>query len=139
MEITEALRADQLGTKQGGTVISYSPTAMIKYHERSKSLHFSDHATYLLVGCLGGLGRSLSSWMIEKGARRLAFLSRSGTDNSAAAELVASVRRSGANVQVLRADVTSKAEVQAALETVDPRFPIRGVVNAAAVLKVRHT
>jgi NADPH:quinone reductase-like Zn-dependent oxidoreductase len=52
------------------------------------TLRFSPDATYFLVGCLGGLGRSLTSWMTENGARRFAFLGRSGTDQEQARILV---------------------------------------------------
>jgi len=31
-------------------------------------------ASYLLVGDLGGIGRAVASWMVEKGARHLVFL-----------------------------------------------------------------
>ena len=33
--------------------------------------------SYLLAGGLGGLGRSVATWMVEHGARSLIFLSRS--------------------------------------------------------------
>ena len=32
---------------------------------------------YLMVGCLGGLGRALSEWMMSRGAQIIIFLSRS--------------------------------------------------------------
>lgn len=137
-ESTEAIRSISPEMGHGRVALSLSPDSLIEYQEQRKGLRFSDQATYLLVGCLGGLGRSMSSWMIERGAKHLAFLSRSGADSPLAAELVTSLRRSGAHIQVLRADVTSKVEVEAAFATIDPRFPIRGVVNAAVVLRVRH-
>jgi len=98
-------------------------------------LKFSPDATYLLIGCLGGLGRSLASWMVDRGAKHLTFLSRSGNDNPSALVLVESLKRRGVNATALRADVTSKSHLQEAVASVDPRYPIRGVVNAAMVLK----
>lgn len=99
-------------------------------------LQFRSDATYLLVGCLGGLGRCLASWMAERGAKHIAFLSRSGEDNPSAAALVTSIRALGVDVLVLRGDITSKEQIQTALKKIDLRFPIRGVVNAAVVLQV---
>ena len=93
--------------------------------------------TYLLVGCLGGLGRSLTAWMMGQGARRFTFLSRSGTDSNSAAKLVRDIEAAGAIVQVIRGDATSRADVVRAVGAVTPEHPIRGVVHAAMVLRVR--
>lgn len=135
-KITEALRSlpTQLGAPR--SIVTFNPSATIPCINEHRKLHFSPTATYLLVGCLGGLGRSLSTWMIARGAKRLAFLSRSGADHHAAAQLVATIREKGAHVDVLKADVTCKEEVEAAINTIDPQHPIRGVVNAAVVMRV---
>lgn len=95
-------------------------------------------ATYLLVGCLGGLGRSLTTWMIERGAKHFAFLSRSGTENPKAADLIASIEARQVTATVVRGDVTVKEDVEMAIEKLDKRYPIRGVVQAAMVLNVRQ-
>lgn len=99
-------------------------------------LQFNSDVTYLLVGCLGGLGRSLTSWMMESGARRFAFLSRSGTDSKSAAKLVKDIEAAGAIVQVVRGDATNRADVVRALKEIPSRYPVRGVVHAAMVLRV---
>ncbi|KAL8857761.1 MAG: hypothetical protein Q9178_005661 [Gyalolechia marmorata] len=118
------------------TIISYSQSEkQVKAIPERPNLKFHHDATYLLVGCLGGLGRSLTSWMMERGARRFAFLSRSGTDSKQAAILVKDVETAGAAVQVIRGDATSKDDVDRALKSIPAEFPIRGVVNAAMVLR----
>ena len=43
---------------------------------------------YLLVGGMGGFGRSIATWMAEKGAKKMAFVSRSGSSTPAAKQLV---------------------------------------------------
>jgi KR domain. len=53
-------------------------------------LRFSSEDIYLLAGCLGGVGRSLISWMMERGARHFAFILRSGDDKPEAAQLTSS-------------------------------------------------
>ncbi|KAL2831374.1 KR domain-containing protein [Aspergillus cavernicola] len=93
-----------------------------------------DH-TYFLVGCLGGLGRSLTTWMMESGARRFTFLSRSGTDAESAARLVDDITAAGGIVQVVRGDVASRDDVVRAVEAISAENPIRGVVHAAMVLR----
>ncbi|KAK4243208.1 hypothetical protein C7999DRAFT_36471 [Corynascus novoguineensis] len=98
---------------------------------------FKSDVTYLLVGCLGGLGRSLTRWMMASGARRFLFLSRSGTDAPSAAKLVDDLRAAGATVHVVRGDVANKPDVVRAVEQAPPTspHPIRGVVHAAMVLR----
>ncbi|KAI0529971.1 putative polyketide synthase [Xylaria digitata] len=96
---------------------------------------FSPEHTYFLVGCLGGIGRSLTAWMMEFGARRFTFLSRSGTDSESAAKLVSDIKTKGATVQVVRGDATSKADVVRAIREVPSNYPIKGVIHAAMVLR----
>src|SRR5699024_542752 len=100
------------------------------------TLRFRADATYLLVGCLGGLGRSLTSWMTDNGARRFAFLSRSGTDQEQASILVNDLEASGIACQVIRGDAAVKSDVERAVQSIPAEFPIRGVVQAAMVLRV---
>ncbi|KAL8653891.1 MAG: hypothetical protein Q9210_001842 [Variospora velana] len=98
-------------------------------------LRFKDNATYLLVGCLGGLGRSLSSWMMKRGARRFAFLSRSGVDAPSAAALVKDVQAAGTEVSVIRGDVTKASDVERAVQSIPSKHAIAGAVHAAMVLR----
>ncbi|KAI0476273.1 putative polyketide synthase [Xylariaceae sp. FL0804] len=119
------------------TVLRYEPSeSPLEVLPARQPLRFSPDATYLLVGCLGGLGRSLTSWMMGSGARRFTFLSRSGTDNKSAAKLVRDIEAAGAIVQVIRGDATSRDDVVRAVAGVSSKHPIRGVVHAAMVLRV---
>ncbi|KAL7787176.1 polyketide synthase [Trichoderma ceciliae] len=96
---------------------------------------FHPEKTYLLVGCLGGLGRSLSRWMMSRGARKFCFLGRSGCDRPSAAELVSRLRDAGANVTVVRGDVSNQDQVREAVAACGKEGPIGGVVQAAMGLK----
>lgn len=102
----------------------------------TKRLRFSSDATYLLVGCLGGLGRSLTTWMMEKGCKNFAFLSRSGADKPEAAKVVELINDAGATAQVFRADATNDSDVATVVSAISAARPIRGVVHAAMVLQV---
>ncbi|MCJ1284085.1 hypothetical protein MMC26_003416 [Xylographa opegraphella] len=145
--------SNRLGTDK--LVISYEPSSLVKVSTSTAhgpflrkltnhneqvlpprpSLRFRSDATYLLVGCLGGLGRSLTSWMVERGAKHIAFMSRSGAESPSAATLVAGLKQLGVEVTILRSDVTSKKDVETAIERIDGRYPICGVLNAAMVLE----
>ncbi|KAF2973192.1 hypothetical protein GQX73_g454 [Xylaria multiplex] len=93
---------------------------------------FNPNAAYLLVGCLGGLGRSFSSWAVTRGARHLIYLSRNGAANAEAKAFLDELAESGVDVSVVKGDVTSLADVEAAVATA--RYPIAGVVQAALTL-----
>ncbi|KAI0104289.1 hypothetical protein GGR51DRAFT_522250 [Nemania sp. FL0031] len=118
------------------TVVRYRPqTSQVFAVSTSKQLRLLPDATYLLVGCLGGLGRSLAKWMMECGAKHFAFISRSGIDKPEAARLVADIELLGASTQVLRADAADEYAVAAIVASLQAKRPVRGVVHAAMVLK----
>ncbi|KAI9655990.1 MAG: Type I Iterative PKS [Bathelium mastoideum] len=107
----------------------------VKVLPQGKTVGFSPDAAYFLVGCLGGLGRSLTTFMMERGARDFVFLSRSGADKPDAAALVESIKKAGAAVQVIRGDASSQADVDHAVGQTTATRAIKGVVHAAMVLQ----
>ncbi|KAL8937353.1 MAG: hypothetical protein Q9216_004470 [Gyalolechia sp. 2 TL-2023] len=109
--------------------------SLVKIRPSANKLRFSPDATYLLVGCLGGLGRSLTTWMLERGCRDFAFVSRSGADKPEAAQVVDFLERSGASVRVFWADASNEEDVLAVVTDISATKPIRGVVHAAMVLQ----
>lgn len=120
-------------------IIEKSPNTAnlrVQIQPPSKELRFSSDATYLLVGCLGGLGRSLTTWMMEKGCKNFAFISRSGADKPEAAKVVELINDAGATLQVFRADATNDTDVAKGVSAISAARPIRGVVHAAMVLQV---
>ncbi|KAI1474013.1 polyketide synthase [Daldinia eschscholtzii] len=135
-ELNESISAFSDDLQSSKTVILNEPSSgTLKVVPSRPHAHLREDATYLLVGCLGGLGRSLTSWMLKRGAKNFAFLSRSGTDSRQAATLVDNLRAAGANVQVFRGDASIKEDVEKAVSSIPADRPIRGVINAAMVLR----
>ncbi|KAI0505869.1 putative polyketide synthase [Xylaria bambusicola] len=91
--------------------------------------------SYLLIGCLGGLGRSLSRWMMSRGARKFVFTGRSGCDKPMAKQLVSRLRNGGATVSVVRGDVSDPEHIREAVAACEALGPIGGVVQAAMGLR----
>jgi polyketide synthase 12/myxalamid-type polyketide synthase MxaB len=91
-------------------------------------------ARYLIVGGLGDLGLLLAQWLVDRGARYLALMSRR---EPAVAELaaVARLEASGAEVRLIRGDVANEADVAQAVSTLRrlPQ-PLRGVFHSAGLL-----
>ena len=136
-EMKDVTRTLATETTHERVALELEPYYLVEHQEPHEMLRFYENATYLLVGCLGGLGRSVASWMVERGAKRLVFLSRSGLDHPAAAETMSLVQKAGASAQICRADTSIKSDVEAVVAAVGTKFPIRGVLNGAMILKVR--
>lgn len=94
---------------------------------------FSPSKTYLLVGGLGGLGRTLSQWMVRKGAMKLAFLSRSGADKPEAKATVEWLEQRGVDTQVYRGDVSKYSDVKECVDIIGAS--LGGLFQAAMVLQ----
>jgi NADP-dependent 3-hydroxy acid dehydrogenase YdfG len=71
--------------------------------------------------------------MADRGAKHLAFISRSGVENTAAAETVQLLGDQGVSTSVLLANIVNRDELAHAVTSIDPTIPIRGVLNAASV------
>lgn len=125
---------DFTGTK---TVIENAESeGLLKVIPRRAELNFRPDATYFLVGALGGLGRSLTTWMIKRGAKRFAFMSRTGADKEDAAVLIRDIESKGVTCQIIKGDAANERDVERALQSIPSNYPIRGVVQAAMVLRV---
>ncbi|KAK7738594.1 Type I Iterative PKS [Diatrype stigma] len=117
----------------GKVVISFEdPQAKVPVAPATYTSVFDADKVYLLVGCLGGLGGSVSRWMVSRGARNFVFLGRSGTDKPSARKLITRLQKSGATAEVVRGDVSQAADVEAAVKhCVNMGLKIGGVVQAA--------
>lgn len=136
VDVKKAFRYMQSGQNMGKIVIrmpndsSTLPTT--KLHE--STLYFTDGYSYLLVGGLGGLGRAVAMWMVEKGARHLIFLSRSDTSSPKRQSLVQDLISQGCSVTTVIGNVANMKDVERAVAAA-PK-PITGVVQLSMVLKV---
>lgn len=72
-------------------------------------------AVYLLVGGLGGLGKSISRWMASHGAESLAIISRSGGESEAASDVRAELLEMGCKLTAVACDVTKEDAVREAM------------------------
>ena len=136
-ELDDAVASFSGSFTAGKTLIEYTKCERcLNLLPGKPQVSFKANVTYLLVGCLGGLGRSLTLWMAKRGARHFAFLSRSGADAKSAAKLVRDIEALGAEVSVVRGDVAKAADVERAVQSVPSQYPIAGVVHAAMVLRV---
>jgi phthiocerol/phenolphthiocerol synthesis type-I polyketide synthase C len=87
-------------------------------------------------GGLSGLGLRTAWWLVSRGARHLALLSRRGASTTEAAAELARFAAHGVSVAALACDVADSSQVRAALASIDAGMPpLRGVVHAAMVIE----
>jgi acyl transferase domain-containing protein/acyl carrier protein len=116
----------------GKVVLSFSSAESKNRSDRSAAPRAD--ATYLITGGHGGLGLAVARWLVEKGARHLVLLSRSGA-SSAAEEVAADLAAQGATVATIRADISNESDLARALSEIrDTMPPLRGVIHAAGLL-----
>ncbi|KAI0456760.1 polyketide synthase-like protein [Xylaria acuta] len=136
-DIGNAYRYFSNADRVGKIVVSLNdPTSFVPVAPAEYSTVFYPDKVYLLVGCLGGLGRCLSRWMFARGARHFCFLGRSGLHKPAAKNLVERMREAGAVVEVVTGDVSRAPDVSAAVKVCkEMGCSIGGVVQAAMGLR----
>ncbi|THC99245.1 hypothetical protein EYZ11_001244 [Aspergillus tanneri] len=94
---------------------------------------FSPHKTYVLFGLSGEIGRSLTDYMVEKGARYIVLTSRRPPTADAWVERH---QAQGVIVMLQANDVTQKQDVIDLIAQINATMPpIGGIVNGAMVLQ----
>ncbi|KAH8172381.1 KR domain-containing protein [Sarocladium implicatum] len=136
-EVESAFRLMQAGKHRGKLTLSFRPEDVVPVCQNGDGIgRLSADATYLLVGGLGGLGRSLSHLLVNSGAKHLCFVSRSGDSSPKAKALVSELEGRGAVVRVIASDVADEVSLMAAVEETSTTMPpIKGVIHAAMVLR----
>ncbi|KAI1806439.1 hypothetical protein F4811DRAFT_510997 [Daldinia bambusicola] len=121
----------------GRVIIRPTPEEVVQqFIKEQRSWRFDENASYLIAGGSGGVGRAITRWMADRGAKHLIIPSRSGAKSKAAAETVAELRARGVNVYAPRCDVSSEASLAYVLEESSHIMPpIKGCIDAAVVLQ----
>ncbi|RYP14555.1 hypothetical protein DL765_006288 [Monosporascus sp. GIB2] len=111
------------------------PSALRLFSSRNRigkiaiSMEDASSKSYIMIGGLGGLGRSLSPWMLSRGARKFVFVRRSSTDKPSARRIVEDLTTADAERQVVRGDVVNYTDVKKTVDAVQGK--IGGVVQVA--------
>lgn len=80
----------------------------------------------------------MARWMVREGAIHIILLSRNGREAPEIKSLMQECRRLGALIEVRRCDVSDRASVSSVLDEFAASWPpVRGVIHAAMVLRVR--
>ena len=137
-ETERAFRTMTTGKHMGKIVLRPGPDDLVKVLPPAMLARLEPSATYLIVGGLGGIGRSISRLMVDRGARNLLLLSRSAALPSEKQQaFLRELECLGVNVVVKScdtADTTQLSEIVRDCRGTMP--PIKGLVQGAMVLRV---
>jgi NAD(P)-dependent dehydrogenase (short-subunit alcohol dehydrogenase family) len=79
----------------------------------------------------------MAHWMVDRGARNLVFLSRSGVQKEEARNLVKELTAEGARIAAYACDLSDEDRLRLVLRDVSRDLPpIRGVIQGAMVIQV---
>ena len=132
-EVVEAFRYMAQAKHIGKVVISLE-TDKVRVAPAREPVTFAAAGTYLISGGAGGLGLAVAQWLVERGARYLVLMGRSGASAVAQAAIDA-MTETGAAVQVVKADVAQAEQVAQVLDEIRESMPpLRGIIHAAGVL-----
>lgn len=136
-EIQRALLYFQEGKHIGKIMVRLDDNDMdFRPAQTPRKITFEPDVTYLLVGGTGGLGRSIATWMAERGARSLSFLSRSAGHSLESQQLRGELEAMGCTMTTISGRVEKVEDVRRAIR--ESEHPIGGVLQLAMVLKVRR-
>ncbi len=93
------------------------------------------NGTYLITGGLGGLGRAVAGWLVQRGARHLVLAGRS-SPSLAAREFIHELEKQVVEIRVIQMDVSRASEVARLIAEISSSgHPLCGVFHAAGVLE----
>lgn len=137
-DTAKAFRLLQAGKHTGKIILSTKPDQEVKVRPPGAEVtRLSSDASYLLVGGLGGLGRSIAHWMIDHGAKSLVLLSRSAGNGESSGAFVEELREAKCRVKAISCDVSNSGHLAKAIQACEREGlpPIRGVIQGAMVLR----
>ena len=157
-EIEKAFRLMQGGKHRGKIVVKPNPDDLVKVISldsqvtkflevmadvisqtlpRKLSAKFSSKASYLVVGGLGGIGKSIAQWIIQEGGKNLILLSRNAASYETSQALSKELEADGNTVTIMNCDIANRSELARVLDECTRNMPpVRGVIQAAMVLEV---
>ncbi|KAA8624680.1 Polyketide synthase modules [Pyrenophora tritici-repentis] len=134
-EIEQAFRALQEEKLVGKVVVEMKGEELVEMEvapNASEPLFRAD-ASYLVAGAFGGIGQSITRWMVENGAKHLILPSRSlveGTD-CVRLQFVNELRTQGAIVHAPVCDIANASQLESTLNSLSSMPAVAGCIQAA--------
>ncbi len=133
-EIVEAMRLMQQ-SGHIGKILVRPPKGSAAARFKRRAFSVNPQGAHLITGGLGGFGLAAANWLVERGARHLVLVGRSGASTEEAREAVELMRSRGAEVLVEALDIADRKSAHALFEKIAASMPpLAGVIHAAMVL-----
>lgn len=132
-QVEAAVRYLQTGANSGKVVVEVDPNDnVLAAVTHISGWAFNQDETFVIAGGLGGQGRSISKWMVSKGARNLVLLSRTGPRDDNSVLFIRSLEKKGVTVHTPKCDISDAASLGAVLDYCKLHMPpIKGCIQAA--------
>ncbi|KAL4962931.1 type I polyketide synthase [Aspergillus stella-maris] len=137
-EIESAFRLIQAGKHTGKIILTVEDGQQVKaVPSMPAQAELHSDATYIVVGGLGGLGRSFTTWLADHGAKHIVALSRSGAKDADSRAFVEGIQAQGINLIAPPCDVALSEAVTSLAKDLEASGlpPVRGIINSAMVLR----
>ncbi len=133
-EIIDAMRLMQQSGHIGKIVVTPPKAGEIRVPAESRFEVAADK-THLITGGFGGFGLATARWLVERGARHLVLVGRSGAQSPEARQALADFKAAGVKVNAAALDISDARSAKSLLQTIDMTMaPLGGVIHAAVVL-----
>jgi hypothetical protein len=121
-------RAMEVGSDTRVVLTFDDARAMLRVKSAPTAVGFDSKAAYIIVGGLGGLGRSISIWMAEHGARHLVFLTRTDSTKPEAIHAIQELHMKGVKTDKVLCNVSDKEALVKAIKEITQSTTVKGVV-----------
>ncbi|KAI1613463.1 KR domain-containing protein [Exophiala viscosa] len=133
--VEECFRYMQKGQHIGKIVVSMTATSKQEHllpSESQTDVTFDSDASYLLVGGLGGLGRAVSTWMVERGARHLIYLSRSAGKSAEDQDFIHELQEQDCVATAVQGNAANEDDVAKAVQSATK---LKGILQMSMLLR----
>ena len=118
LKTSQAMRQSSAQEQSGKGSISFqNPDSIFQERLGESNARLDTQESYLLVGYLGAHGRSISRWMIARGAQDFVLIGRLGLDKPLARPWSKEPEATGAIVKVAPSDVSNLEDISPQVES----------------------
>ena len=122
-DIVEAMRLMQQSGHVGRILVRPPPSQCAPKALRRSEFQVDATRTHLVAGGLGGFGIETARWLVERGARHLVLIGRSGAASPSARDAIEEMRARGAKIRVEAADIADGPSAEALFSVLKREMP----------------
>jgi NADPH:quinone reductase-like Zn-dependent oxidoreductase/acyl carrier protein len=132
--ISEAFRLMQQSGYIGKIVVTPPEVREVAAAKAARPMRVDGKGWHVITGGTSGFGLATAAWLADRGAKRLALVSRSGRASGEAQAAIEELQARGIEVKACACDVADGAALGKLLAKLRRTHPIKGIVHAAMVL-----